>query len=288
MKLGLSLAGGGIKGAAHIGALKVFEEENIKFDYVSGTSSGSIVSTLYAIGYSADEMLELFKKYGKKIKYVDLRNILKFVYGLLTKRQILINGFNSGIWIEKFINRVCLEKGIENINQINMPLIIPSVDLHTGALYVFHSNHNLVRGYSDKLIYINNINIGKAVRASCSYPGIFSPMKYNNTELIDGGLRENVPWKLAKDEGADKVISIVFKNNLKKECCSNVFDVVSNSLGILCHELSNYELQGADYLLKIRTKHVSLLDVKAIDMLYKEGYNQAKYQIKQIKGIINC
>ena len=77
MKLGLCLAGGGIKGAAHIGVLKAFEENRIKIDMISGASSGSIVATLYAAGYSADEILKFFKSYAKDIKYVDVKNIFK-------------------------------------------------------------------------------------------------------------------------------------------------------------------------------------------------------------------
>lgn len=76
MKLGLSLSGGGVKGSAHIGVIKALEEENIKIDSIAGTSSGSIVASLYAMGFSADEMYAIFKKYCKKIKYVDWWNIV--------------------------------------------------------------------------------------------------------------------------------------------------------------------------------------------------------------------
>lgn len=86
--------------------------------------------------------------------------------------------------------------------------------------------------------------------------------------------------------GADKVISIVFDSN-RKECCSNIIDVVTNSIGIMGHELANYELVGADYLLKIKTPAVSLLDTNEIENLYKLGYLQTKEKIKEIKKIIN-
>ena len=76
------------------------------------------------------------------------------------------------------------------IRDINKNLLIPSIDLNTGAVYFFSSiNEN--RGYSDKIRYVNDIEIGKAVRASCSYPGVFSPCPYKETVLVDGGIREN-------------------------------------------------------------------------------------------------
>ena len=71
------MSGGGIKGAAHIGVIKALEESNVKIDMISGASSGSIVATLYAAGYNADEIYKFFKKYAKDIRYVDLKNIFK-------------------------------------------------------------------------------------------------------------------------------------------------------------------------------------------------------------------
>lgn len=282
MKIGICFAGGGIKGAAHIGALKALEEEKIEFKYIAGTSSGSIIACLYAVGYKSDEIYEIFKKYINKINYFEIKNILKLIYGLIINRKINIAGLNSGKVIEKLINKECKRKQIETIEQINKKLLIPSIDLCDGKIYVFSSIKN--RGtYSDNIIYVNDINIGKAVHASCSYPGVFSPVEYNNTLLIDGGIRENVPWKELKENGANKVISIVFENEIKKKKEVNIIDVVTKSIDILCHELSNYELEGADYLIKIKTKDIHLLDKKKIDYLYNLGYIETKAKIKEIK-----
>ena len=280
MNYGICFAGGGIKGAAHIGAIKALEEENLKFDYISGTSSGSIIATLYAAGYSSDEMLKFFKKYAKKIKYVDPKNILILLINLFIKRKIVIKGFNEGTIIERLLNKELNKKNIKNISDIKKELLIPSIDINTGEINVFISKENRAK-YLDNIIYINNVNIGKAVRASCSYPVVFAPCKINGKQLVDGGLRENVPWKLTKEKGADKVLSIIFdEEKNKKNYCKNILEVASNSLGILCHEISNYDLEGADYLLKIKTEKVQLLDYKKIDKLYLKGYEQTKNKIK--------
>ena len=121
---GLCLAGGGIKAAAHIGALKAFEEENMKFDCVSGASSGSIIATMYALGYSSDEMWKMFKRYCKKITYIEWKQIFKMIVGLLFTRKLVVDGLNSGKVIEKIIKEICKDNQIENINQIKMPLMI--------------------------------------------------------------------------------------------------------------------------------------------------------------------
>lgn len=287
MNYGICFAGGGIKGAAHIGAIKALEEENLKFDYISGTSSGSIIATLYAAGYTSDEMLKFFKKYAKKIKYVDPKNILILLINLFIKRKIVIKGFNEGTIIERLLNKELNKKNIKNISDIKKELLIPSIDINTGEINVFISKENRAK-YLDNIIYINNVNIGKAVRASCSYPVVFAPCKINGKQLVDGGLRENVPWKLTKEKGADKVLSIIFdEEKNKKNYCKNILEVASNSLGILCHEISNYDLEGADYLLKIKTEKVQLLDYKKIDELYLKGYEQTKQKIKEIKNKLN-
>ena len=281
MKISLSLSGGGIKGIAHIGAIKALEEENIKVDYVSGTSSGSIVATLYACGYNADEMHEIFNKYAKDFHYIDFENIKKFFKNIFTGKGIVIDGLNSGTKIGKLINEVCSKKGIYNINQIKKPLIIPAVNIETEELYVF-SNCNF-KNKTENVKYINDINIGNAVQASCSFPGVFSPCNYNGKLLVDGGIAENIPWRETKNAGADKVISIVFKDKYQKNVCKNIIQIANHSISVICKELAKYEWDGSDYLLTIETEGVGLLEKKKMQELYYEGYRQTKEYLKNIK-----
>lgn len=281
MKLGLSLSGGGIKGFSHIGALKALEEANIKFDYISGTSSGSIVATLYACSYTTDEIYDIFKKYVNEIKYIDSVNIRKFLKNLITFKGVHIDGLNSGTKINKLVTKVCSQKGITNIKQIKMPLVIPAVNIRTEELYVF--SNNIIENRSSSIKYINDIDLGTAVQASCSYPGVFSPCKYKQDLLVDGGIAENIPWRETKRAGADKVLSIVFTDKVPKKCCDNIFEVINKSFSILCKELAEYEWDGSDYLLKIKEPKVGLLEKKKIDELYHEGYIQTKQKIRDIK-----
>lgn len=279
---GLCLSGGGIKAAAQIGAIKALEEKNIKFDYVAGTSAGSIIATLYALGYSSDEMYKIIKEYSKKIKYVEFKYILKIIFGLIFTGKIIADGLNSGKAIEKIVMKVAKERGITNINQINMPIAIAMVALKDGELCIATSKE--VRNtYNDKITYVNDIEIAKAVRASCSYPLIFAPCEINKKRYIDGGVRENMPWKELKALGAKKVLGIGFETMLKEnDKCSNMIEIAIRSMDMLGHELSTYELDGIDYLIKIPTNKVSLLDSSKIDELYQKGYEITKEKLRKI------
>ena len=237
---------------------------------------------LYALGYTPNQMYEIFKKYIKKINYIDFRNITNIIINFFKTGNLQITGLNSGREIYNLINKLGKEKGIQNINQIKIPLLIPAVNIYNEELYVFYSKKNNILKDKYNIRYINNANIGTVVQASCSYPGIFCPCdKFEDTLLIDGGIIENIPWREAKKAGADKVLSIVFADNKEKKCCNNILEIINKSFGILCHELSKYEWDGTDYLLEIKTETKGLLDRKNLDNLYKKGYFQTKKFIKE-------
>lgn len=279
MSLGLCLSGGGIKGAAHIGALQAIEDNKLSIEYISGTSSGSIVATLYAIGYTPSEIYTFFKKYAREITHISVKEIIKLIAGLLFRHKVIINGLNNGKKFERIISKVCADKGVYTINQIKFPLAIPSVNLKTGETYIFTSQ-NVRSTYEDNYIYDNSVLVSKAVRSSCSFPGIYSPCFYKDSPLVDGGIRENIPWKELKNMGADKVISILFEKELKKDSFFDIFEVITKSIDLLSHELAMHEQIGSDYIIKINTQDTSLLDFSKVDFLYDLGYSNMNEFLK--------
>ena len=282
MKLGLCLSGGGVKGAAHIGAIKALEEEKIKLDCISGTSSGSIVAALYSMGYTPKEMIDLFKLYAKDISKINFFTIIKIILGLIFTGKLYVEGLNNGNKLGKLIQEQAEKKNFKLIKDIKMPLVIPSVSLCNGEIYLFSSQINS-RNYSDEERVINNIEIGKVVQASCSYPGIFCPTNVLGKKLVDGGVRQNTPWKELKEIGADKIISIVFSEDKKEKKKVNILDCITRSMGIMMHELHNYEIEGIDYLLNVKTRDIGLLETNKIEELYNVGYKTTKKEMDKIK-----
>ncbi len=147
----------------------------------------------------------------------------------------------------------------------------------SGDTYIFTSQ-GLIK--DNKVKYSNKIDISKAVRASCSYPGVFEPCKINGTEFVDGGIRENIPWRVLKYYGADKVVSVSFESNGLKECCKNMLNVIDCSFDYAMQELKEYELYGNTEVIEVETEKINLLDASKIDELYEIGYRAGKGYIK--------
>lgn len=236
-------------------------------------------------GYTADEIYILFKKYGKKLKYIDWKNVFKIIWGVIAKRQLIITGFKSGEIIEKTVNKVCDDKNISNISQIKMDLLIPAVDSFSGKIFVFNSCNLDYDTKNEK--YISSGDIGKIVRSSCSYPVMFSPCNYEGTELLDGGIKENIPWNELKEINCEKIFSIGFENIYKKKCCENIIETAERSFELMCEELNRHELNRIDFLHKIKLKNVSLLEIEKMDKIYEEGYKQTKEKMKYIKEYLD-
>lgn len=285
MNFGLALSGGGIKAAIHIGILKALEENNIKIDALSGASSGSIVATLYAAGYTPLEIYKIFKKYSRHVKYVDIKNVLKLLGLSMFNRKFLVSGLNSGHYLEKQIKKFCKKKNIYYINDIPLPLLIPSVSLQDGKIYMGSS---VPVKFKSIYKYESNVPIATWVRSSASFPGIFTPVDYHDIQLVDGGIKDNIPWLALKEIGVKKVLSIIFNVDINSSIqYNNIFDITERSINLLASELNEYNVKKSDFILKINIDHISLLDYTKIDYLYNLGYNETLKNIDKIKNFIN-
>ena len=283
MKIGLALSGGGIRGIAHAGVLQALEDNDIKVDMIGGTSAGSLVASLYAMGYSPVEIHTAFKENASKIVKASHMPILSGIGNYLKNKKITLTGLRSGESLEETYNKLAKEKGITNLEQITMPLVIPSVDLITCKEYVFT---NKVPNIENKEQYITDISIGKAVRASSSFSAVFSPCVYKKYAFIDGGALDNTPVNEVKKQGADKVIAVTFQSDPITEE-SNIMDIVMKTIDIMGSKISEESLEMSDLVLNVVTDKTGLLDTQKLDECYDYGYQTVIHNLDKIKKILD-
>lgn len=284
MKLGLALSGGGIRGIAHAGALKALEDNGIKIDVIGGTSAGALVASLYALGYSPYYIYILFKRYSKEIVGINSGPIISGIGRFMMNKKVTLTGLKSGRSIEKTYDSLALKKGVKTIKDVKkIPLIIPAVDIGEAKEYIF--TNRIPKKASDKSQYITDIPIGKAVRASSSFPAIFCPCKFKEHRFLDGGVLDNIPVAEVKKQGADKVIAINFKaDNINEK--SNIMDLTMRTIDIMGNKISEENLEKSDFVLTIKTDKTGLLDIDKLDSCYKYGYNEVIKNIDKIKEIL--
>ena len=282
MKIGIALSGGGIRGIAHAGVLKALEENNIKIDVIGGTSSGSLIASLYAMGYSPYYIYILFKKYSKDIVNINSSPIPTGISNFMITKKIKLSGLKSGENIESMYNEIALRKGIKTIRDIQMPIVIPAVDITESKEYVFT---NCIPENEEKSKYITDITIGKAVRASSSFPAVFCPCDFESHKFLDGGALDNIPVHEVKKQGVDKVIAVNFDADAVDDE-SNIMDIAMKTIDIMGNKISEKSLKMSDYVLTVKTDKTGLLDVEKLDNCYKYGYKAVMNNIDEIKRIL--
>ena len=208
-KIGLALGGGGARGVAHIGVLRVLEKLHIPIDYIAGTSMGSIVAGLYACGYTPDQMEKLIgslpwdtlfrdaperKDQSFRQKEDDFEHLMPFEFGLNLKKGglILPPGLIAGSKLGFVLETATMPcSSVTNFDQLRIPFRAVATDIQTGQPYVMSSG-----------------NLARVIRASMAIPAIFTPVEIDGHMLVDGGESENLPVQTVKAMGADIVIAV--------------------------------------------------------------------------------
>ncbi len=282
MEVGLALAGGGIRGIAHAGVLKALDENNIKVKAIGGTSAGSIVATLYAMGYKPYYIYVLFKKYAQEIINISNASILNGLGNLIKSKKVGFSGLNDGIMLEKMFNEIALRKRIRLIGDIKMPLVISTVDIAEAKEYVIT---NCAPRDNLKDNYITEIEVGKAVRASSSFPAFFCPCEFKNHIFMDGGVLDNTPVLPLKQICDKKIIAVNFESDSVGEDC-DVMDVIMKSLDIMGNKISEKSFEQSDLILTIPTDGAGLFDIDKLDKCYQFGYNTVMRNLKKFRDLL--
>jgi NTE family protein len=197
-KVGLALGGGFARGIAHIGVLRVLEENHIPIDCIAGTSVGALIAATYASGTPLDEM----QRQGQATRFSD--------FGRWTISRM---GIASNERLEHFLHKFTTAKFF---HELKIPLSMVAVDLITG-----------------ESVHLTDGEIAPALRASCAYPGLFLPVEYRGRVLVDGFLTETVPAEAARDLGADIVIGVHLEPGLLHQPPHSMIEVISRSFSIL-------------------------------------------------------
>ena len=282
MKVGVSLAGGGIRGIAHVGVLKALEENNIKVAAIAGTSAGSIIATLYAMGYSPYYIYLLFKRYARDIINIRSKPIINGITNFIRNNKIGIAGLSDGNEFEKMYDELARKKGFRLIGDIKMPLLVSAVDIGESKEYIFT---NCASRKNIKDNYITEIGIGRAVRASSSFPAIFCPCEYKNHIFMDGGVLNNLPTEELKKVYTGKIISVNFESDPVYNDY-DIMNIIMKTLDIMGNKLSINSLKKSDFVLTVPTDGTGLIDVDKMDICYKYGYEIAIKNIDKIMKML--
>ena len=250
--IAVALGGGGAKGFAHIGVLKVLESHGIKPKIVTGTSAGSFVGSLYASGKSPYQLQQI----ALGFKESDLRD-------LTLNRQ----GFLLGQKLQDYVNKNVANKPIE---QFPIRFAAVATRLDTGRKAEF------IKG-----------NAGQAVRASCSIPNVFVPALIGGQKYVDGGLVSPIPVKTAQNMGADIVIAVDISARPDGTKAMNMFGVLDQTINIMGQQSINEELQQANIVIQPKVGHIGTLDLKASNETILEGEKATQLKIRAIQKLVS-
>ncbi|TXJ10656.1 MAG: patatin-like phospholipase family protein [Acinetobacter sp.] len=249
--IAIALGGGGAKGFAHIGVLKVLESHGIKPHIVTGTSAGSFVGSIYASGKTPYQLQEI----ALKLEESQLRD-------LTLNSQGIILGQKLQDYVNTQVNNTAIQRFPKRFAAV-------ATDLATGKKVEF------VRG-----------NAGQAVRASCSIPNVFVPAIIAGKKYIDGGLVSPIPVETARHMGADIVIAVDISARPQAGKALNMWGLLDQTINIMGQSSINYELKQADVVIKPAVGHLGVLDLKARNESILEGEQAAQAQIPELKKVL--
>ncbi|HOJ70290.1 MAG TPA: patatin-like phospholipase family protein [Syntrophorhabdaceae bacterium] len=252
-KVALVLGGGSAKGFAHVGVIRVLEQEKIPIHLIVGTSVGSLIGGLYAANPDSFQ-LEYTAFTVDKSDIIDMLVVPKL-------------GLGQGARLEAFLEKNIKVKRVEDTK---IPFYPIATDLNTGETMILEKG-----------------SIVKAIRASSAIPGVFVPVNYDNRLLVDGGVSNNIACDVAKNiKGADIVIAVNLQKDIRNYDIKSVVDVMGQSINIMMHETNKSKLRYADVIIEPDIRDVSLFDFTKKKQLMESGIKATREAIPKIKELL--
>jgi len=242
------LGAGASRGFAHVGVLKVLENRKIPISLIVGTSAGSFVGSLYASGMSTFELQRIALTLEKN----DVADLI-----------FPDNGFIRGEKLENFVNRTVHQQSIE---KLRIPFRAVATNLQTGSEIIFGSG-----------------NTGKAVRASCSIPGVFQPVRIGGKAYVDGGVVSPVAVLAAKKAGADLVIAVDISAGVGGAMPQGILDTILQSIDIMYAKIAASQIAYADVVIAPKVSYIGSGDFEKRNEAILEGEKAATLALPQIQ-----
>ena len=281
LKVALVLSGGGAKGYAHLGVLRVLEKENIKIDYIAGTSIGALVGTLYSIGYSIDEIekvldnlnIESFLESGSDLTGLDLdkkETLKKYSFYINFDNELnysLPKGLRETEELYLVVKNLLKKyENIKNFDNFPIPLRVVATNLNTGETKSFSEG-----------------DIAKVLTASMAIPTIFEPVEVNGALYVDGLVSRNLPVEEAYDMGADLVIASDVGTPVVKKDNYNILSVLNQMIAIQSSYITKASKEKATILISPDIKNISATDTTKRKDLIELGEVATQSQIAKLR-----
>lgn len=282
-KVGLVLSGGGAKGFAHIGVLKVIEEAGLPIDYIGGTSMGSIIGGLYSIGYSPKMMQQIVEEQNWDAimsdaipqKYISIDDKMLDRHYLATfplrnkkiqMKSSIYDGEMINLLLARFTSPVYK---IRNYDELSVPFLCVAADLESSDAY------EMTKG-----------NLQRSIRASMSIPFYFSPVEVDGRLLIDGGLRNNFPVPNVRQKGVDIIIGVDVQRDFHKKDELNSMSTIMDQI-ILMADIDAYKRakEDVDVYIKPNLAQYGMMDFNHYDSIIALGERAAREKLPQLKRL---